>query len=316
MVDSMDSATAEVDRLAAENASLTYDLGVKSAENEEHLISLKSLQQKLDSANSKLLEMEQTVNDGDGPEMLKTKLSSLQNEYASLEQSKLDLESALEAKSTSMSDLQAQVDILHARASLAEQLQGQINELEDTISTKDNELKEMAVANEQLKSQMVSCSNDEQLAESREELSTLQSQFDEFRQHHNITTGYMEEQLSSLMQQKSMFDAQLEECKNEIDRIQRENSELSAALNVARSCSDTELSRDKLRLQELENERTQLRDMLNQQQNGFNDQRQTFDDLSHKYEEMRSEFERVQVSLARSSIFPSITHSYNKKWLS
>ncbi|KAL3789590.1 hypothetical protein ACHAWO_009153 [Cyclotella atomus] len=295
MVESMDSSTAEVDRFAAENASLTYELGVKSAENKERLVSLKSLQQELDSANSKLLAMEQTINNGSDPEMLKAKLANLQNEYDALEQSKLDLESALDAKSTSLSDLQAQVDTLHAQASHTEQLQGLIDELKEIISSKDSELEAVALANEELKSQILSRGNDEQLAESREELSSLQSQFDEFREHHNNTMGYMEEQLSGLMQQKSACDVQLEECKNEIDRIQRENTELSTALNVAQSQGDMVSNNEKLRVQELKNERTQLCTMLDQQRNDLNNQRQTFDELSQEHEGMKSNFERVQM---------------------
>ena len=50
MVGSMDNLSAEVDRLAAENASLTYELGVKSTENNEHLTTVKSLQMELDTA--------------------------------------------------------------------------------------------------------------------------------------------------------------------------------------------------------------------------------------------------------------------------
>jgi chromosome segregation ATPase len=195
-----------------------------------------------------------------------------------------------------VSDLQAQVDALQAQASQTEQLQGRIDESKEIISSKDSELEAVALANEELKSQILSRGNDEQLAESREELSSLQSQFDEFREHHNNTMGYMEEQLSGLMQQKSACDVQLEECKNEIDRIQRENTELSTALNVAQSQGDMVSNNEKLRVQELKNERTQLCTMLDQQRNDLNNLRQTFDELSQEHEGMRSDFERVQVN--------------------
>jgi len=59
-VESMDCESGEIDKLSAEIASLTYELGAKSTECEESIVALQTLQTKLDSAESRLVEFRST----------------------------------------------------------------------------------------------------------------------------------------------------------------------------------------------------------------------------------------------------------------
>ena len=186
MVGSMDNTSREIDKLVAKNASLTYELGIKSTENDEHIVAMNALQAKLDMANASLSSNDQNTNN----------------------------------------------------------------------NIVDNEIETMKPT------------------ESREE--ELQSQFDEFRQHHTNTMDYMEEQLSGLMQEKSLLLDQLEECRNEMDRMHQEKLNLEDTLKTAQDTS---------RVQELENELMQFRVMMDERQADM-----------QKYEEIRTDFDRVQVS--------------------
>ena len=323
MVESLEHSSGEIDRLSAENASLTYELGVKSAENDDNLASIKSLQAEIDETKARLLTFEQIPNGNDASDeievslreeikVLKTNIVNMQNECATKERSKLDLESALNEKDQEIQALNAQAINLQSQAAHAAVLQKEVTDMKETIIVKENELRDI---NDKLNSHLMVSNNEHQLSDSREELSTLQSQFNEFRQHHTNTMDYMEKQMSGLMQQKIDLDAQLEECRNVLERAHHENSELnkalsekgeqvsklegenlkiSAELKVAQS--NDESSQDDVRVQELSNERTQLRVMLDQQQNDLTLQRRAFEDLSQEYDDARSHMERVQVS--------------------
>jgi chromosome segregation ATPase len=321
--------SSEIDRLAAENASLAYELGVKSTESDERAAHVMSLQSKLDVANTRLLAIDQSSNDTNTAseveislraenDVLKTNLAQLEKDYESLEQCKSDLELAIEEQRKDSERMLVEISELKNKTSYMDHLENEVAELKETIITKDEKLQEMASANEELHKEIMA-TNNRQLADSRDEVSISQSQFDEFRQHHNNTMEYMEEQMSGLMQQNSQLNSQLENRSSELERLQQEiselmrtkseneskyaqqvfklegeNLELSAALNLVQSNGET--TPDNLRVQELENERTQLSVMLDQHRSEMNTQRQAFDDLSEEYEEARLAFERVQVS--------------------
>ena len=322
LVESMDNSSTEVDRLAAENASLTYELAMKSTENDKHVASLTSLQAELDAANVRL-----SANDSDSREVetslraenevLKTNVVQSQTNCKDLKQSKLELESTLEEQRLDINRLNNQIVELQSQVARAANLQSEIVELQEAINGKDKELQQITSANEELNVQLIANNNDQQLAESREEVSTLRAQYNEFQQHHNTTMEYMEEQMSGLMQNNSALNSQLEECRTDLERTQHENSELvrlHSELKQAQSNGNTDSTKERLRVQELENDKTQLHVMLDQLQLDLNLQRQSFGDLSQEYDEIQSTLERVQVSRFTAqilSIFDSDEISYH-----
>ncbi|KAL7484511.1 hypothetical protein ACHAW6_010158 [Cyclotella cf. meneghiniana] len=294
IVESMQNSTEEIDRLAAENASLTYELRVKSTENDENISSLKCLQTELDVTKARLLAIEQTSSDQHASheiekslreeiEVLTAKFANLQSDFASLKQSKLELESTLEERSKFIESIHTQVENLQTQASQAAQLQSEVADLRETLDRKERIIEELnaQLLDAQSCHAKFASENQQQISLYHEEVSTLQSQLDGAQRHHKDTMAYMEQQLASLMQENSELTTQCDEYRDELERVQREavkanrsnseretmyaeqvfklegeNLELSAALKIARdslsSISYLETNGAKLRVRELE----------------------------------------------------------------
>ncbi|KAL3789145.1 hypothetical protein HJC23_012234 [Cyclotella cryptica] len=317
IVESMDNSTEEIDRLAAENASLTYELRMKSTENNENIASMKSLQTELDVTKARLLALEQTSSDHDDiheigkslreeNEVLKAKFANLQSDFVVLKQSKLELESSLEERTKCIEAIHAQVENLQTQASQAVHLQSEVADLRETLNRKERIIEELntQLLDAQHSHAAIVSENEEQLVLSHGEVLELQSRIDEVERLHKDSIAKMEQQLASLMQRNSELTTNCDEYKDELERVQRETSEteakyaeqvfklegenleLSAALKIAQDSLSSkqylETNGAKLRVRELEEDAEVLHENIQSLVSTIEQLQQAKEDLIHE----------------------------------
>ena len=318
MMESTETLSEEVNRLTAENASLTYEMGVKSTENDDNLAALRSLQCKLDAANSRLSAIDTSSNNSSSSEIenslraendvLKTNLADLQSDLTSIGRSKADLELSLEQKTKHIDSLEVQLKNIQTKVSLGAQLESEVANLRDMLDRTERELQEIFSVKEDLNAQLIAAQSnhqalvsetEEQRAQSHQDTATMQSQLDEVRKHHDDTMGYMEEQLSGLMQQNSALTSQLNECRMELERVQGENLELSAALKIAHETSSAncnlEANQSKQRVKELEED-------VNVMQNNIQSLNSTIEELLQTKLSLVAENANLSLALQNATI--------------
>ncbi|KAL7541813.1 hypothetical protein ACHAXR_011238 [Thalassiosira sp. AJA248-18] len=251
-IESMDCDDfGEVDKLAAEVASLTYELGVKATECEESASALQDLQTKLDNAESRLVECNNAPSppkEGEGNQtseaeqslrvengLLKNQLADFQGACSLLEDQKSNLEKSLEEGSGTIQSLEMQIQDLHAQAMESATLQQKLSDTKKSLDDKVVECAESASALQLLQSkldaadaQVVAFNETEQLL--RAETSALNNQLVDLRGEHSSLVGQKSDLEKSLEEQVSavqLLETQIQSLNTRIKESANLRNELS-----------------------------------------------------------------------------------------
>ncbi|KAL9191153.1 hypothetical protein ACHAXT_000859 [Thalassiosira profunda] len=214
-VDSMDEeGSGEVDRLAAEVASLTYELGVKSSECEESASALATLQAKLSHVEAQLADtMSSSLPKEDGPseaeqslraeiDALKQQLAELQGTCSYLEGQKSELESNVNDRAGTIESLGVQIRGLNARLAESANVGDELSQLQEAYRLLEGQLKSSA----EERSSALQSSLDAKAAEStnlRGELSQVRKALDDKAQECQAIVTSCEELKTELLNVQS-----------------------------------------------------------------------------------------------------------------
>jgi chromosome segregation ATPase len=140
-VESMDCESGEVDKLSAAVASLTYELGAKSTECEESIVALQTLQTKLDSAESRLVEFRSIEKSLRAENVVVTnQLVDSQYTCRSIESQNSDLNNRVGESSIAIHRLEAQVQRLNDREIESAALKEELSHVRKSLDDKSAQL--------------------------------------------------------------------------------------------------------------------------------------------------------------------------------
>jgi len=141
-IDTLDyDDSGEADKLAAQVASLTYELEMKTTEVQESISTLEEVQAKLDNADARLVELtnaqdQQKHSIDEKVQSLRAENDSLQKQLTDLQGSHTLLEISLDDRETTIKSLEAQIQSLNTESSSALQsLQAKLDDAESRLST-------------------------------------------------------------------------------------------------------------------------------------------------------------------------------------
>lgn len=139
--------SGEVDKLAAEVASLTYELGVKSTECEESVSVVQTLQTKLANAEARLVEyggkcsvLEEKIRTESELHLLQ--VEELKEAFCTLENHTTDLTMSLDERGSTITNLEAQIKSLNAQVADSASLHEELSYLRKCLDDKSTEYTE------------------------------------------------------------------------------------------------------------------------------------------------------------------------------
>ena len=132
-IESLDDS-GEVDKLAAEVASLTYELGIKTTECEESSSALNELQTKLDNAEARIVEYsnaeeERKHSTSEVEQSLRVENGLLKKQLEDLQGACTLLDTSLEDRAATIQSLEAQIQSLNTQLAETSNLQEELSQM-------------------------------------------------------------------------------------------------------------------------------------------------------------------------------------------
>ncbi|KAL3827048.1 hypothetical protein ACHAXA_007555 [Cyclostephanos tholiformis] len=304
-VESMDYDSGEVDKLAAEVASLTYELSAKSTECEELIVALQTLQSKLDFAESRVVELkniseiEQSLR---AEHLVLTKeLLDLRCTSRSLESQNSDLNIRLEESSRTIKELESKIQSLNDQQRESAALEEELSRVRKSLDEKSSELAESLLLTKTLQTNLsvtdagLAAYHDtakEGVQHSEIEKfdnNSLRKQFGELRGVCNLLEG-----------EKSDLEKRLAEQSGVVQNLEMQIASLNAKVSQSLHLR-SELSRAKKSLDEKINECETLRSFCEQLKSELLNTQSDHDVLISK-NEMTTDQSRELISRLQSQI--------------
>ena len=138
-IESLDDS-GEVDKLAAEVASLTYELGIKTTECEESSSALNELQTKLDNAEARIVEYsdaeeERKHSTSEAEQSLRVENGLLKKQLEDLQGACTLLDTSLDDRAATIQSLEAQIQSLNTQLAETSNLQEELSQMRTKMQT-------------------------------------------------------------------------------------------------------------------------------------------------------------------------------------
>ncbi len=268
----------EVDKLAAEVASLTYELGVKATECEESASALQTLQAKLVDSEARVGEYDGRCNVlGENlrieSESHSRQVADLQTTISSLEIQTTDLKRSLDEKLSTIQTLESQIHSLNGQVTDSASLHEELSNLKKSLDEKSAECSESSFA-----------------------LQVLQSKFDDAEARlaaYAVTPNegdHCSELEQSLRAENCVLCKQMEDMRCACSLLESEKARLEATLHENANV----IQRLEAQIQNAQmTTSTKLQDDLSHM-------RESFDEKVHECETMTSYCEQLKLELLNS----------------
>ena len=250
-IESLDDS-GEVDKLAAEVASLTYELGIKTTECEESSSALNELQTKLDNAEARIVEY------SDAEEERKHSTSeveqSLRVENGLLKKQLEDLQGACTLLDTSLEDRAATIQSLEAQIQSLNTQLAETSNLQEELSQMRTKMQALQIKLDDAEARLAAYNVTAEVNDSSEIEQSLSKQLADLRGAYSVLEG-----------QKIHLETSLEERSSAVESLKSQVQGLNAKVTQASNLRG-ELSRVKKSLDDKSSSFEQLKtELLNTQ---------------------------------------------------
>jgi chromosome segregation ATPase len=324
-IESMGDAS-EVNQLVAEVANLKYELEAKATERNDNMNALQALQAKLDNAEECLKET-MNASDGDAEDALKAenyelsrKLVDLQSNLDAVENSRSDLQLALEEKTRASESFETQINSLNAQLLEASQLQQTLSVLRKALEDKSQECEVTSSKVDELQVALgcAQTNHDKVIKESsdqsNDQISKLQAQI----ASHKVTMQGLADRLIDASNQITNLSAQCDDYRQKLEysqsecarfadnisKLENEKVQLSSALESVNSAleeNQMEASRNNSSIEmikgEMESITTQNKELIERNQVLLQEKNDAVKALDAKTSELEQEATRSNMSI-------------------